>query len=316
MTESAKATRLTVAAFAFPAIFFASQTHAAAQSFKNDITFCQLPNPEDSIRNCSALLDTKMYGGKALGQIYYGRAAGYATLGKYEEAIADYSRMLVLLPGDADGWARRGMAYAMLKQDKLALADINKSVELNPDNPSVFHLRGCILVALGQYSAAIEDFDKALASHPDAVSWKYRSMALAGQGKYELAIVDLDKALALKPENATTLTALRCITRATIKEQLNEALADCQRNLKADPKSADALDSVSFAYFRMGNFDEARKYNERAITVKSDSYGLIFMRGVLKLQQGDTMGGNADIAAAKAADSDVASFYALYGISH
>jgi tetratricopeptide (TPR) repeat protein len=306
--------RATITAIVVPAILLGWQLHAAAQPAQKDLTICQRSKPQDTIQNCGALLDTKIYGGEALAEIYYSRGVAYSALEKYEEAIADYSRMLALLPRKAIGWARRGEAYAKLKRDELALADVNKAIEMKFANPAIFHLRGCLLVALGRYGAAIEDFDKVLALQPAATSWKYRALALAGLGKYDLTIVDLDKALALKPKDAAELAALRCGTRAMIKEQMNEALAECLKNLRANPKSVDNLDSVSFVYFRMGKFDEARKYNERAMVIKPESPGLIFMRGAIKREHGDTLGGNADMMAATAKDSDLAKFYAIYGI--
>ena len=100
------------------------------------------------------------------------------------------------------------------------------------------------------------------------------------------------------------------------EEQMQEALAECLNNLKTNPKSVDDLDSVSFVYFRMGKLDEARRYNERAMAIKPESAGLIFMRGAIKREQGDIPGGSADMIAAAAKDSDLAKFYAIYGIKH
>ena len=48
-------------------------------------------------------------------------------------------------------------------------------------------------------------------------------------------------------------------------DRLEEALAMIQRAVKAEPKNAAYLDSLGWAYFKLGKLDEAERYFSQAI---------------------------------------------------
>jgi tetratricopeptide (TPR) repeat protein len=52
--------------------------------------------------------------------------------GKYDEAIADYTKAISLDPNDATAYTNRGLAYESKGEVDRAIADYTKAIEINP----------------------------------------------------------------------------------------------------------------------------------------------------------------------------------------
>ena len=50
----------------------------------------------------------------------------------YAEAIADYAKIVELLPNHADGYTNRGYAYQLNGEREKAIADYRKALSLDP----------------------------------------------------------------------------------------------------------------------------------------------------------------------------------------
>jgi tetratricopeptide (TPR) repeat protein len=58
--------------------------------------------------------------------------------GKYEKAVAEFTRAIKLDPNYADAYSNRGNAYAAIGQYDLAIADHNKAIELDPEEAFLY----------------------------------------------------------------------------------------------------------------------------------------------------------------------------------
>jgi tetratricopeptide (TPR) repeat protein len=145
-----------------------------------------------------------------------------------------------------------------------------------------------------------------------AAYYTHRATAYDYEDDYEKAVADYSEAIRLEP----TLRRYdaRCSSRS-IMNQLDLALADCNAALKIAPRDPDALDSRGFVYLRLGRFDEAIIDYNAALGVRPAFQNALFGRGIAKLRKGDTSGGNADIAAAKAIEAEVAERFSEYGVA-
>jgi hypothetical protein len=65
----------------------------------------------------------------------------------------------------------------------------------------------------------------------------------------------------------------------------------------------------------MGDNKAAIADDTAAITADSGDPASLYIRGIAKHRDGDTAGGDADIAAAKAIDPKIAATYAGYGVT-
>lgn len=90
--------------------------------------------------------------------------------GKYERAIANYSRALELDPNFAAAYNNRAYAYMVLEKYASALPDLNRAIELKPTYVNALMNRGDIYnyyYAI-DYTRAVADYDRVLAVEPGA----------------------------------------------------------------------------------------------------------------------------------------------------
>jgi tetratricopeptide (TPR) repeat protein len=104
-------------------------------------------------------------GGAKTTDLFRGRGLARMKLGKYPEAVEDYSRALELAP-DGDIYQHRGWAHFFSDAWKLALRDFSKAIELDPTAGDAHTGRGLARVMLGDYRGAVADAEAALFRKP------------------------------------------------------------------------------------------------------------------------------------------------------
>ena len=131
--------------------------------------------------------------------------------------------------------------------------------------------------------------------------------------KREEALALLGQAIALSPTNANLLNA-RCFERGLQKIKLEEALQDCDLALKARPVAAHIIDSKGLVLYQLGRYQNALDTYNESLKLAPEQAASLFMRGHTKTKLGDAVGGGADIAAAKAANPNIAAEFLAAGI--
>ena len=97
----------------------------------------------------------------------------------------------------------RGTALASLGRNEQALADFDAALALMPDHPAALYNRGNALSALGRTQEALAAFDRALAAAPTHVqAWNNRGRALQALNRHADAVASFDKAIALQKDYA------------------------------------------------------------------------------------------------------------------
>jgi tetratricopeptide (TPR) repeat protein len=94
---------------------------------------------------------------------------------------------------------------------------------------------------------------------------------------------------------------------------LKQALADCNQALRLMPNNAATLDSRAFIFLKMTHFDATVSDYDAALRIDPKLAFALYGRGLARLKNGDPSG-EADIAAAKALQADIAEEYARYGM--
>jgi tetratricopeptide (TPR) repeat protein len=189
-------------------------------------------------------------------------------LGQYELAGETYA----MLPADhptfhAAEVGRAGTLMALDRQDE-ALAALLALSQSHPDLLAV-------QVAYGDALRRQERFDEAAAAYDIAIGlvptptdrhWGLfyaRAVAFERSGQWDKAEADFRKALELNPDQPQVLNYLgySFVDRG---ENLDEALALIERAVAARPDAGYIIDSLAWAYFRLGRYDDALPQMERA----------------------------------------------------
>ena len=127
------------------------------------------------------------------------------------------------------------------------------------------------------------------------------------------AIEDYSEAIRLNPEHAMAYNN-RCFA-LTKSGRAQDAIADCDKSLALRPNNGPTLDSRGYAHLKLGQYALAIQDYDVALNVMANSSYSLFGRGVAKLRSADTVGGNADIEAAKKIDPDIVAKMEKLGIT-
>ena len=145
-----------------------------------------------------------------------------------------------------------------------------------PDLPQAWIALGDLLRQQEKFAQAVPAYDKALtllSDAPEQARWfplYARGIALERSGQFDRAEQDLLAAIEINPDQASLLNYLgySWIDRNV---NLDRALTMIQKAVELSPGDGYILDSLAWAYFRLGRYQEAVAPMEQAIgTMASD----------------------------------------------
>ena len=105
-----------------------------------------------------------------------------------------------------------------------------------------------------------------------------------------------------------------CWAQATVDVSLGAALADCDAALKLSPGAPQYVDSRAFVLLRLGRYRDAVTDYTAAVDKDPSQAMSLFGRGLAKLRDGDSKGGQADLDAARAIGFELDDAYQSYGV--
>ena len=92
---------------------------------------------------------------------YWYRAYALVEIGKYSEAIADYSKSIELGDNDTNTFNNRGFAKENAKDFYGAISDYNKAIKIDSENSLAYFNRGYAKESIGDMEGACFDWRKA-----------------------------------------------------------------------------------------------------------------------------------------------------------
>src|SRR5262249_46900702 len=193
----------------------------------------------------------------------------------------------------AEAVTNRGAGYRLKGDYERALADYNQAIKPNAKFAAAYNNRGVAYDKKGEYDRAILDYEQAIKLKPSAEGYFNRGNAQLGKGHYDHAIDDYNQAIKLKADFAPAFDN-RCW-----------ALADCNQALRLMPNNAATLDTRGFVFLKMTHFDAAVSDYDAALRINPKLAFALYGRGLARLKNDDPAG-EADIAAAKALQADIA----------
>lgn len=175
---------------------------ASAQSVQRAFDICRTSkDAEEKVRYCSIVIEHAS-DRRDLERLYLRRGNSFNELGRYDDAVADFSNLIRINPRVAGYYDNRQYALKSLGLFKEALADANAAVSLAPMQAFVYRSRGLVLESMQNYSAAINDFDRAIGIDPinnGLVIDRARIKVKAGLARQ--AIGELSQVISSEPGN-------------------------------------------------------------------------------------------------------------------
>jgi tetratricopeptide (TPR) repeat protein len=208
---------------------------------------------------------------------------------KARDVLKDF---LMTAPQDARGLFLLSTANLRMGDVKGAEEIARKLVALDPSSIQGLHALSAALAAGRDYRGIVDLLTplsrdvagRAKGRESDAALLLAQlAQAHTALGQHEQAIAVLTTAVTSDPTNAPALNSLG-YTLADRGERLPEAVAYIERALKVEPDNPSYVDSLGWALFKQGRFEEAEPHLEKAATalpeasVIQDHYGDVLLR--------------------------------------
>lgn len=201
----------------------------------------------------------------------YYLAQTYELQNKLDNAIKEYKKV----HGNQYGFeAELRIALILAKQGNIKSARMRLQ-NMSPDSLDkelrVYVTEGEILNTAKKYNEAMKLYTEALRQLPDNNRLLYaRALTAEKLGRINFAVKDLENIVKREPENSQALNALGYILIDKTKK-VEEGLEYIKKAFKLEPDDAAIHDSMGWAYYRLGKYDEALKYLRRAFEKLKDA---------------------------------------------
>lgn len=192
-----------------------------------------------------------------------------ASAGRYEESSAAYGRVPTSSPLHITALVRQAENFDLTDRRDEAISRLRNIIVSNPDNIDALGTLGDILRYDERWNEAADVYSQ-LISNIDGDrprDWRFyyvRGITYERSDQWELAEADFLKALELNPEQPYVLNYLgySWVDRGL---NLDEALEMIDRAVARLPRDGYIIDSLGWAYYKLGRVDEAIVELERAL---------------------------------------------------
>lgn len=235
------------------------------------------------------------------------QALELASTGRVAEAVGLWRRAVEQAPGHFPSLFNLGFTAVRAGQDQEAAGWLRRAAVANPKDFNSAYLLGTVLARQNDTEGALRAWRGALALQPGNLKLMQVMSVEYSKGRYfaEAARV-AEAALQLAPEEmALYFVAMKARQDAG---QMEEAFALAKRTLGRWPGSARANFEVGFHLHKLGRWDEAMPYFEKAIAADGAYEEPHYFRGDVLLRRDDFVGAEGSFRKAleKRADYTVA----------
>lgn len=187
---------------------------------------------------------------------------------RYDEAIDEYAKISPQSPIYFMAQLKIASIYMLQEDNQQALLKLEELLKLYPDNYQILFNLGEVNRVIGRPKEAIRYYHKALRTVPEAAQqdWTvYYALGIAYErnGQWNKAEKALQKALEISNRHPFVLNYLG-YGWLQHNENSNEALYMIFEAYRQNPEDGHIMDSLGWALYRMGKYEDSIKVLERA----------------------------------------------------
>ncbi|MBZ9739136.1 MULTISPECIES: tetratricopeptide repeat protein [unclassified Mesorhizobium] len=191
-----------------------------------------------------------------------------------EGAIALYRRIPDSSPLKEISDLQLGLNLADLDRHDEAITHLKAFVDAHPNDMRAYLALGGVYSSKDDFRSAANLYDKAVEvlKTPTAANWNIfyqRGIAYERLKEWPKAEPNFRKALELQPDQPQVLNYLG-YSWVDMNTNLKEGLEMIQKAVDLRPSDGYIVDSLGWAYFRLGRFDDAVREMERAVSLKPE----------------------------------------------
>ena len=198
----------------------------------------------------------------------------YEAVKKPELAIKVYERVPPNSPMHRNSLIQRALGLDGLDRAEEAKADLQKLIADNPSDLEAILALGNVLRGRKQFAECADAYSKGVdaITKPEKMNWViyyFRGICLERSKQWPKAEADMKMALQLLPDQPLVLNYLG-YSWVDQGLHLDEGMTMIQRAVEQRADDGYIVDSLGWAYYRIGNYEEAVKHLERAVELKPE----------------------------------------------
>ena len=198
----------------------------------------------------------------------------YESLKKPALAINIYERIPPNSPLHRNAAIQMAANLDALDRTDEAEKHLNALIKQHPDDLEAIMALGNVLRGHKKFADCADVYSKGVATivNPDKANWVifyFRGICYERSKQWPKAEADLKKALELFPDQPHVLNYLG-YSWIDQGANLDDGMAMIKRAVQQRPDDGYIVDSLGWAYYRLGNYEDATKQLERAIELKPE----------------------------------------------
>lgn len=196
----------------------------------------------------------------------------YSQAGQLDSALVDYNKAVTLDSTRFSVWYQLMWIYSR-REDANNLLRVSTVVANKfPKEFMGHYFKGVADFLLQNYPGAVDALNNALQSANVEKSMRSDVYSLLGDayhatGQHTLSDSSYDRALAIAPNDATVLNNYSYYLSLR-GEQLTKAESMSHHSLELEPNSTNYMDTYAWVLFRLGRYDQAKQWMEKALQAK------------------------------------------------
>ncbi|MCA0454489.1 MAG: tetratricopeptide repeat protein [Chloroflexi bacterium] len=227
----------------------------------------------------------------------YQRATDAFNAQAYEQAVTDYSIVILLNPTFYEPYINRAISYMQLEEYDLALVDLNHVLKLPSADDATrglaYTARAEIYLGQNNMDAALADFAAAIRATPDDPQAYYeRGQIYIAQAEYDKALKDMNQVASIAPDFTGTYYYLGVINNAL--EAYDTAIENFDTFINVVKDDYLAFAGRASAYINTEQFDQALPDLNEAIDLEPRMATLYLQRGLTWNELGDQQAAASD----------------------
>jgi tetratricopeptide (TPR) repeat protein len=198
----------------------------------------------------------------------------YEAVKKVELAINIYDRLPPSSPMQRNAQIQRALGLDTLDRTDEAKVALEKLIAEHPSDREAIMALGNILRGRKQFAECADVYSKGVDTitkpeRPNWVIYYFRGICYERSKQWPKAEADMKKALELFPEQPLVLNYLG-YSWVDQGINLDEGMRMIQRAVEQRADDGYIVDSLGWAYYRIGNYEQAVKHLEHAIELKPE----------------------------------------------
>ena len=202
----------------------------------------------------------------------------YERLKQYDRANEIFARIPKESPIRSSADIAIGSNLEQMNRGDEAVTHLEALLKERPDDVEVIMALGNVLRSRKRFAEAAEIYSKAVEAigTPDKSHWIlffYRGTSYERAKQWDKAEADLKKALELVPETqpAGRAQVMNYLAYSWVDagKNIEDAFKMLQKAVELSPRDGMIIDSLGWAYYRMGRYEEAVRELEKAVELKA-----------------------------------------------